>query len=192
MCSAGTLVGRASYPPQSQAPTTLEYEAAIPGGPPAVDGGDRLRRDWLKAASMKCDPTPMGLPGSSALGQSGCPGWPSPGCVISWQLTWSLGDPDWPCVAYDSWQAVGRGSGNNQVRWRWGTRAALGGGHVPRATEEASRSEQVFLKSLPCHILYQVGQSKTQPSPESRNQEGIHLLMKGAAKMMQGQEEPLK
>ena len=119
-------------------------------------------------------------------------GWPSPGSVISWQLTWSLGDPDWPCLVCGSWQAVGRGSGSNQVPWRWGTLAASGGGHVPRATGEASPSEQVSLKSLPCHIRYLIGQSKTQPSPESRNQEGIHLLMKGAAKIMQGQEEPLK
>ena len=178
MCSAGTLVGRASYPPQRKPPSTLESEAAIPGGPPAVDGGGSLRRDWLKATSMKCGPTPVGLLGSSALGQS----------AVSWlALSWvchqlaAHSDPWGTRLALlgvwqlaDCWQGQWEQPGST---WSRGTRAASCGGHVPRATREASHSEQESLKSLPCDIHYHVGQSKTQASPESRNQEGIHLLM---------------
>lgn len=92
------------------------------------------------------------------------------------------------------WQLAGcrQGQWEQPGTLEMGNPGCFGGGRIPRATGEASPSEQVSLKSLPCHIRYLVGQSKTQPSPESRNQEGIHLLMKGAAKMMQGQEEPLK
>lgn len=158
---SGHLGGVSSHPPQSPAPTTLEYEASIPGGPHAVDGGDRLRRDWLKATSMAPSQWVCWavLLWASLVIMAG----PHPGSVISWQLTWSLGDPGRPCSVCGSWQAVGRGSGSNQVPWRWGTRAAS----VVAAFQGQQERPALVSRCLSslCHVTFATSLAKARHSP---------------------------
>lgn len=100
----------------------FECEIATPGGPPVCCGWRRQAQGkWRLTSSSNHEKWPTNLWVCWAVlvwASLAHDCWLPPVSVISWWLIWRLGDPDWPRSAGGSWQAVGRGSGSDQVPWR--------------------------------------------------------------------------